>query len=181
MIIAEAGVNHNGQLDLAIQLCDAAKKSGADIVKFQTWKTEKLITRRVEQADYQAINTGKQESQYDMLKKLEKNFEFLHGECIALGMVAAAYMSLKKKKISSDEFYEIRDMFVPFNLPITIDNIDPLKILETLKHDKKSNGKIVKFILLKKVGKAYIDETVTDEEILAAIREIYFTEEDMKA
>ena len=63
----------------------------------------------------------------------------------------------------------------------TIDNIDPQKILETLKHDKKSNGKIVKFILLKKVGKAYIDETVTDEEILAAIREIHFTEEDMKA
>ena len=111
----------------------------------------------------------------------EKNFEFLHGECIALGMVAAAYISLKKEKISSDEFYEIRDMFVPFNLPITIDNIDPDKILETLKHDKKSNGKIVKFILLKKVGKAYIDETVTDEEILAAIREIHFTEEDMKA
>ena len=61
LIIAEAGVNHNGRLDLALQLCDAAKKAGADVVKFQTWKTENLLTRNVEQADYQAKNTRKQE------------------------------------------------------------------------------------------------------------------------
>ena len=46
-IIAEAGVNHNGKLDLALKLCDAAKNSGADAVKFQTWKTENIITRNV--------------------------------------------------------------------------------------------------------------------------------------
>ena len=63
LIIAEAGVNHNGQLDLALKLCDAAKNAGADVVKFQTWKTEKLITRNVDQAEYQAKNTGKQETQ----------------------------------------------------------------------------------------------------------------------
>ena len=49
LIIAEAGVNHNGRLDLALKLCDEAKKVGADVVKFQTWKTENLITRDVEQ------------------------------------------------------------------------------------------------------------------------------------
>ena len=75
LIIAEAGVNHNGRLDLAMQLCDAAKEAGADVVKFQTWKTENLLTRNVEQAEYQAHNTGKQESQYDMLKKLELSYE----------------------------------------------------------------------------------------------------------
>lgn len=61
-IIAEAGVNHNGRLDLAKELCLAAKNAGADCVKFQTWQTEKIITRSVAQADYQADNTGRAES-----------------------------------------------------------------------------------------------------------------------
>ncbi|MCI5520660.1 MAG: N-acetylneuraminate synthase [Treponema sp.] len=75
LIIAEAGVNHNGKLDLALKLCDAAKESGADVVKFQTWKTEKIITRTVAQADYQTENTGKTESQFDMLKRLELSYD----------------------------------------------------------------------------------------------------------
>ncbi len=75
LIIAEAGVNHNGNVDLALQLCKAAKEAGADVVKFQTWKTENIITRNVTQADYQVKNTGKQESQYDMLKRLELSYD----------------------------------------------------------------------------------------------------------
>ncbi len=75
LIIAEAGVNHNGRLDLALQLCDAAKEAGADVVKFQTWKTENLITKNVAQADYQENNTGKAESQFDMLKRLELSYD----------------------------------------------------------------------------------------------------------
>lgn len=75
LIIAEAGVNHNGKLDLALKLCDAAKESGADVVKFQTWKTEKIITQTVAQAAYQTENTGKTESQFDMLKHLELSYD----------------------------------------------------------------------------------------------------------
>ncbi|WP_296028664.1 N-acetylneuraminate synthase [uncultured Treponema sp.] len=75
LIIAEAGVNHNGRLDLALELCKAAKEAGADVVKFQTWITEKIITHNVAQADYQTVNTGKQESQFDMLKKLELSYD----------------------------------------------------------------------------------------------------------
>ena len=70
-IIAEAGVNHNGKLDLALKLCDAAKEAGVDAVKFQTWKTENIVTAFARQAAYQTENTGKEESQYDMLKCLE--------------------------------------------------------------------------------------------------------------
>lgn len=75
LIIAEAGVNHNGRLDLALELCDAAKKTGADVVKFQTWKTEKIITQNVSQAEYQVANTGIEETQYEMLKKLELTYD----------------------------------------------------------------------------------------------------------
>lgn len=74
-IIAEAGVNHNGRLDLALKLCDAAKAAGVDAVKFQTWKTELIITRNTEMAEYQKQNLGVEESQFDMLKKLELSFE----------------------------------------------------------------------------------------------------------
>ncbi len=75
LIIAEAGVNHNGDLDTAFRLCDAAKEAGADAVKFQTWVTERMITKDVCQADYQADNTGRIESQYEMLKGLELSYD----------------------------------------------------------------------------------------------------------
>lgn len=74
-IIAEAGVNHNGRLDLALKLCDAAKEAGVDAVKFQTWKTEKIVTRSAAKAVYQEENTGNEQSQYEMLKELELSYE----------------------------------------------------------------------------------------------------------
>ena len=93
LIIAEAGVNHNGRLDLALKLCDAAKEAGADVVKFQTWKTENLITKNVDQAEYQIQNTGKQESQFDMLKKLElpyDAFKAIKKHCDEIGIIFAS-------------------------------------------------------------------------------------------
>lgn len=76
LIIAEAGVNHNGSLDLAKQLVDEAVIAGVDIIKFQTFKTEKLVSRTAKQADYQKRNIGgNEDSQFSMLKKLELNDE----------------------------------------------------------------------------------------------------------
>jgi N,N'-diacetyllegionaminate synthase len=72
IIIAEAGVNHNGSLELAKQLIDAAAEAKADYVKFQTFKADKLVSKKAEKASYQKNNTDKQEeTQYAMLKKLE--------------------------------------------------------------------------------------------------------------
>ena len=72
-------------------------------------------------------------------------------------------------------------MIVPFNLPISIDSIDPEEIVKLTKADKKMESGQIKFVLLKKVGKAVIDKTVTDGELLEAVREIYFSDEDAKA
>lgn len=74
-IIAEAGVNHNGSKELAFQLIDAAHSAGVDIVKFQTFKAKNLVTRSAQQADYQKQNTGVTESQYEMLNRLELDYE----------------------------------------------------------------------------------------------------------
>lgn len=74
-IIAEAGVNHNGSMRLAKELIDAATVAGVDAVKFQTWKTELLVTPDAEMAEYQVENTKKTESQFDMLKRLELSYE----------------------------------------------------------------------------------------------------------
>lgn len=70
-IIAEAGVNHNGNVETAKQMIVEAKTAGADAIKFQTFKAENLVTADAEQAEYQKENTGKDESQYQMLKRLE--------------------------------------------------------------------------------------------------------------
>ncbi|MBO8157765.1 MAG: N-acetylneuraminate synthase [Bacillaceae bacterium] len=73
-VIAEAGVNHNGNIDLAKKLIDSAKDSGANAVKFQTFQSEKLVTQTASKARYQIENTGENNSQLDMLKKLELSF-----------------------------------------------------------------------------------------------------------
>lgn len=71
LIIAEAGVNHNGSLETAKQLIDVAAEAGVDYVKFQTFKASKLVTKTAARADYQNTNTKDTDSQYEMLKKLE--------------------------------------------------------------------------------------------------------------
>lgn len=101
-----------------------------------------------------------------------KNFELLHGQCVALGMVAAAYISWKRGYLDEDEFYEIRDMNVGFGLPITFDGLKSEDVVAATKKDKKMNAGKIKFVLLKKMGQAYVDFTVTDEEMLEAVNSL---------
>lgn len=161
------------------EICDREPEIVEEMV-LNTCTIKKNIVEKdpYEQGDRALLNLG-----HTLGHAIEKykNFQLLHGECVALGTVCAAYISWKRQLLSDDEYYEIRDMFVPFNLPITIDDIEPEEIVKLTHSDKKMEQDGIKFILLKKVGKAFIDKTVTDEEMLAAIREIHFTEEDMKA
>ncbi len=83
-IIAEAGVNHNGRMDLAFELIDAAARAGADAVKFQTFEPERLVTRSARKAAYQAVNTNDAGSQLDMLRQLAlgaDQFRMLSDHC----------------------------------------------------------------------------------------------------
>lgn len=74
-IIAEAGVNHNGSVEIAMRMVDIAADAGADAIKFQTFKAEKLVTGFAEKAEYQKRTTGQSASQYDMLRRLELSVE----------------------------------------------------------------------------------------------------------
>lgn len=88
-IIAEAGVNHNGSLDLALRMIDTAAAAGADAVKFQTFIASKVVTRLADKAGYQQANTGNAESQYDMLRRLEMGraeLSALIGHCRKAGI-----------------------------------------------------------------------------------------------
>ena len=90
LIIAEAGVNHNGSIELTKKLVEKAKEAGVDYIKFQTFKASKLVTKAAKQAEYQQKNIGKEgDSQYQMLKKLElspEEHEVLIDYCRQLGI-----------------------------------------------------------------------------------------------
>jgi len=144
---------------------------------FRSCNVKKMVVEKdpTEQGERALLNLG-----HTIGHAIEKakNFQLYHGECVALGTVAAAYISWKKEMLSMEEYYEVRDMFVPFNLPISVEDIDANQILELTKSDKKMEAGHIKFILLKKIGKAVIDTSVTDEEIINAINEIHFDESD---
>ena len=148
------------------EICEREPATLEEMV-IRTCSIKKMVVEKdpTEQGDRALLNLG-----HTIGHAIEKakNFELYHGECVALGTVAAAYISWKKEMLSMEEFYEIRDMFVPFYLPISVDDIDPQEILKLTKSDKKMEAGKIKFILLKKIGKAVIDRTVTDDEILAA-------------
>ena len=98
-----------------------------------------------------------------------KNFQLLHGECVAVGSIAAAAISKNKGLISEDDFCRICETFQSFHLPIHIDGLNAEDILAATKSDKKMDGGKVKFILLNHPGEGFIDREVSDAEILEGI------------
>lgn len=129
-IIAEAGVNHNGSIDIARQLIDVASESGADAVKFQTFKAENLVSINAKKAQYQEKNTNLKETQFEMIKKLELNTE--------------AYESL----ISHCQSKNIMFLSSPFD-------IDSIKLLDNLGMEifKIPSGEITNLPYLRYLGK----------------------------
>jgi len=101
-----------------------------------------------------------------------KNFRMTHGECVAAGSVAAAWLSMSRGLISREDFETIREGFTAFCLPVRTEGLAPEVILSTTKSDKKMEAGAIKFVLLKQIGDAFVDRTVTEEEMLAAISAI---------
>ena len=163
-------------IDQMYEICERDVETLSEMVE-QSCIIKKLVVEKdpLEKGDRALLNFG-----HTIGHAIEKymNFTMTHGECVALGCVAAAFISWKKNWLSMEEYYEIRDMFVPFYLPISIDNLDIEKVLQLTKSDKKAENGYIKFILLKKVGKALIDKTVTDDEIREALQELNFNEND---
>lgn len=128
-IIAEAGVNHNGSIELAKELIDKASESGADAVKFQSFKAERLVTKSAQKAEYQEETTGKEENQFEMIKRLELDYE-KHEELIGY---------CKSKDI----------MFL--SSPFDLESIDLLNNLG-LEIFKIPSGEITNLPYLRKIG-----------------------------
>lgn len=153
-IIAEAGVNHNGSLETALKLVETAADAGADVVKFQTFKTEALVTASARQAQYQTENTGQQQSQFDLLKKLElspaDHFHILsHCKNLGIEFMSTAFdddsiyflhdLDMKRWKIPSGELLSIPYLrkIAAFNRPVILStgmgNLDDVSLaIETL-------------------------------------------------
>lgn len=169
------GMFYEWLLENMYEICDRDVETLIEMV-MKSCTIKKLVVEKdpTEKGDRALLNFG-----HTIGHAIEKakNFTMSHGECVALGAVAAAFISWKHQWLSMEEYYEVRDMFVPFNLPISIEDIDPEEILALTKSDKKMEGDTIKFVLLKKVGKAVIDRTVTDEDILNALKEIHYVED----
>ena len=156
IIIAEAGVNHNGSLELAKQLVDKAVEAGVDYIKFQTFKASKLVTKAAKQAEYQQKNIGKEgDSQYQMLKKLELSPED-HD-------VLIAYCKEKGIKFFSTAF--------------DFDSIEYLHSLD-LGLWKIPSGEVTNYPFLKRVA-AYNEKTILStgmcemSDVRAAVEALY--------
>ncbi|NLP34265.1 MAG: 3-dehydroquinate synthase [Clostridiales bacterium] len=101
-----------------------------------------------------------------------KNFDLLHGECISIGMVAAAFISLKRGYINQETYDDLKNTLEAFYQPITVTGIEINKVLKATKLDKKMDAGHIKFILLKPIGKGIIDTTVSEDEIYEAIQSV---------
>jgi 3-dehydroquinate synthase len=153
---------------------DSIKKREPDSLREMVFRSCKIKQEVVEkdpkeQGERALLNFG-----HTIGHAVEKlmDFKLLHGECVAVGMVAASYLSYKKNWITLEELEDIKTVLKAFELPISISGLDPNEIYRVTTHDKKVEGNKIKFILLRRIGEAYIDIEVTPAEIIESIEYI---------
>lgn len=150
-IIAEAGVNHNGDIEKAIGLINVAKSAGADAVKFQTFKASKLVTGNADKAKYQINNTGTYESQYKMLKKLEMSpddFGILSKHCTEIGI----------SFLSTPFDFESVDLLSSLNVPLFKVSSSDLTNLPLLRYIARIGKPVILSTGMSTIGE--IDEAI---------------------
>ncbi|MBE5936709.1 MAG: 3-dehydroquinate synthase [Lachnospiraceae bacterium] len=97
------------------------------------------------------------------------NFNLLHGECVSLGCIASMYISYRRGHITLEEFNNAKELFSMYGLPVKINNLNKNEVINITSNDKKADGNTIKFVLLKCIGQAYIDTTVTKQEMYDAL------------
>ena len=100
------------------------------------------------------------------------NFKLLHGQCVAIGLVAAAKISLIRDLLTEEEYQQIVQGCEAYQLPTHIEGLKLQDVLAATKKDKKMEQGQIKFVLMKGIGSSFIDRTVTDQELLEGIQEI---------
>lgn len=102
-----------------------------------------------------------------------KNFTMLHGHCVAVGALAAMNICKERGLVNQDEINAYRSLMEYFSIPTSVSGLDPEEVIAATKNDKKMEAGVIKFILLDRVGHAYIDRTVTKEEMERALAAIF--------
>lgn len=103
----------------------------------------------------------------------EMDFKLLHGHCVGIGCLAAAHISAVRGLISHEETVHLKEVLELFHIPVLLTGLDAEKILELTKKDKKMDSGVIKFILLKNIGNAYVDKSLSKEELLGGLSFIF--------
>lgn len=101
------------------------------------------------------------------------NFQMLHGHCVGLGCLAAAYISALRGYISMKEVEDIKSTMEMFDMPVSVSGLDIDDVLHAAKSDKKMDSGVIKFILLRRIGDAYVDRSVTEDEMREGLKYIF--------
>ena len=162
-------------IDKMYEVCERDKEVLEEILS-ACEKDKKLILSK---EDLEANKVSALSFGYTIGEALSESLgdKFYEGEYLSLGCVAEGFIAYKKNWLTKEEYYELRDMFVPFYLPISVEMLDIDKVLDTIKSslDMNEDGKYT-LALIKKIGKSVIDKTVTIDEIRDAINELNFDE-----
>ncbi len=99
-----------------------------------------------------------------------KEFQLLHGECVAVGIAGAARIALKRGLLTEADFKRVTEGLRAFSLPVSTEGPEAERIVEITRSDKKMEAGSIKFVLLRKIGEAFVDRTVTNGELLSAAK-----------
>lgn len=127
-----------------------------------------------EQGDRMLLNFG--HTLGHAIEKL-KDFTLLHGECVALGSLAAMYISCLRGTISPEEINDFRHVLKVFHIPDSVSGLLKEDVIKATKNDKKMESGVIKFVLLREIGSSYVDRTVTEDEMALALDSIFMQED----
>ena len=162
-------LSHAGEIEARDLTVLRQTVAGSNLIKRKVVETDPT-----EKGDRMLLNFG--HTLGHAIEKL-KNFELLHGECVALGALAAMRLSESRGMITEAETERFKEALMRFHIAVRVSGLTAGDIIEATKNDKKMESGVINFILLKSVGCAYVDRTVTDGEMEEALKFILIQEE----